>query len=65
MNCIKMIFFPLQDLQENQCALRVWTDEAPSMIGRTAGTVTLLEGFLDRPLKYHCHIHKESQNEKN
>ena len=31
------------------------------MIGRTVGSVALLERFLDRPLlKYHCIIHQES-----
>ena len=31
------------------------------MIGRVAGTVTLLERFLGHPLpKYHCIIHQES-----
>ena len=38
--------------------LRVSTDGASSMIGRTAGTVALLERFLDRPLlKHHCILH--------
>ena len=41
--------------------LHVCTDGAPSMIGRTAGTVALLDGFLDRPLlKYHCIMQQES-----
>ena len=46
--------------------LRVSTDEASSMIGRTAGTVALLEEFLDRPLlKYHCIIYTKSLCMKN
>ena len=41
--------------------LRVVTDGAASMIGRTAGTVVLIERFLDCPLlKHHCIIHQES-----
>ena len=39
----------------------ICTDGAPSMIGRTAATVALLERLLDRPLlKYHCIIHQVS-----
>ena len=41
--------------------LGVCTDGAPSMIGKAAGAVALLERFLGRPLlKYHCIIHQES-----
>ena len=41
--------------------LCVCTDGAKLMIGRTAGTVALLERFLDHPLlKYHCIIHQGS-----
>ena len=36
------------------------TDGAPSILGRTVGTVALLKRFLDCPLlKYHCIIHQE------
>lgn len=41
--------------------ISVCTDGAPSMIGQVAGTTTLLENFLHRPLlKYHCIIHQET-----
>ena len=41
--------------------LSVCTDGAPSIIGKVAGDVALLERFLNRPLlKYHCVIHQES-----
>ena len=37
------------------------TDGAPSIIGQVAGTTTLLENFLHRPLlKYYCIIHQEA-----
>ena len=41
--------------------LGVCTDGAPSIIGKAAGAVALLERFLGLPvLKYHCIIHQES-----
>ena len=41
--------------------LRVCTDEAQSMIDRTAGIVALPESFFYRPLpKYRCIIHQVS-----
>ena len=41
--------------------IRVCIYGAPSMIGKTAGTVALLERYQVRPLlKYHCIIHQES-----
>ena len=39
--------------------LRVCTDGALSMIGRSAGTVALLERFSDCPLPKYCIIHEE------
>lgn len=52
----------LENLQiDSSKLISVCTDGAPSMIGRVAGTTTLLENFLNRPLlKYHCIIHQES-----
>ena len=45
----------LENKQLNLPFLRVCTDGAPSMIGRTAGTLALPERFLVSPLlKYHC-----------
>ena len=42
--------------------ISVCTDGAPSMIGQVAGTTTLLENFLHRPLlKYHCIIHQKAR----
>ena len=41
--------------------LGVCTDGTPSMIGKAAGAVALLERFFGGPLlKYHCIIHQES-----
>ncbi|XP_076346237.1 general transcription factor II-I repeat domain-containing protein 2A-like isoform X1 [Tachypleus tridentatus] len=60
------IFEKVKSCLENQHLnfsklLSVCTDGAPSMIGRVAGTVALLEKFFGRPLlKYHCIIHQES-----
>ena len=60
------IFDKLKSCLENfqvDCSklVSVCTDGAPSMIGRVAGTTTLLEKFVNRPLfKYHCIIHQES-----
>ncbi|KAG7176846.1 General transcription factor II-I repeat domain-containing protein 2A-like 1, partial [Homarus americanus] len=53
----------LENLQlDSSKLITVCTDGAPSMIGKVAGTTTLLENFLNRPLlKYHCIIHQESQ----
>ncbi|KAG7162491.1 Zinc finger BED domain-containing protein 5-like 10, partial [Homarus americanus] len=52
----------LENLQlDSSKLITVCTDGAPSMIGKVAGTTTLLENFLNRPLlKYHCIIHQES-----
>lgn len=52
----------LENLQlDSSKLIGVCTDGAPSMIGKAAGTTTLLENFLGRPLlKYHCIIHQES-----
>ena len=52
----------LENLQlDSSKLLSVCTDGAQSMIGKVAGTATLLEIFLGCPLlKYHCIIHQES-----
>ena len=60
------IFEKVKSYLENQQLdlsklLSVCIDGVPSMIGKAAGAVALLERFLGRPLlKYHCIIHQES-----
>ena len=60
------IFEKVRSCIENQQVnlsklINVSTDGAPSMTGRIAGTVYLLERILGRPLLiYHCIMHQES-----
>ena len=47
---------------DSRTLVSVCTDGSPPMICQVAGTTTLHENLLNRPLlKYHCIIHQESQ----